>query len=367
MTVPMQSMTVEEDAGALVLRYQQRIRAELLKKAAEETAWLPRWRRGAISSTQAPGRRTRSLAERMLGVLHALDDQRQFDTSGLVLALVSAATSAALLLGSSNLIGWIGLMALGAIVVLGVTRPACRVALVIAAISALALGALALVDGPAALLPGLVALFGLIGTGFVAERYGIACRRGKEEREHSRRLIDDMQPVHEEAGVLKWPHASLVFDRELARAHRYGHPLTLLRVVVAQWDAVRAELGPEQAALALAEVGALLVTSSRVVDVVAYHDDGKFDLLLPDTADLGAVVVARRVGAHNSAYPGVRLRVGVAPVVGREGSIDDLIQQSDDAAATAEKLGRPFAIYGVEPKPANTLKAAQVAALNARQ
>ena len=56
--------------------------------------------------------------------------------------------------------------------------------------------------------------------------------------------------------------------------------------------------------MVLGEVGALLVKSSRVVDIVAYHGDAKFDLLLPDTADLGAVVVARRVGSHNSQYPG---------------------------------------------------------------
>ncbi|MCP5888578.1 hypothetical protein NL336_27290, partial [Klebsiella pneumoniae] len=75
---------------------------------------------------------------------------------------------------------------------------------------------------------------------------------------------------------------------------------------------VRTELGPEKSAAVLAEVGQLLVNSSRVVDIVAYQGEGKFDLLLPDTADLGAVVVARRVTAHVFGQPGVRLRVGVA-------------------------------------------------------
>ena len=121
-----------------------------------------------------------------------------------------------------------------------------------------------------------------------------------------------MQPVDEQAGVLKWAHASLVFDGELARAHRYGHPLTVLRVKVDRWDIAKVTLGPEIAGKVLAEVGALLVSSSRVVDVVAYHGDAKFDLLLPDTADLGAVVVARRISAHTSTHDGIKLRVGVA-------------------------------------------------------
>jgi diguanylate cyclase (GGDEF)-like protein len=209
--------------------------------------------------------------------------------------------------------------------------------------------ALAILDAPSALPGVIVASLGLIGTGLLADRYGRSCHRELQEREQDKRLIDEMQPVDEEAGVLKWAHASLVFDRELARAHRYGHPLTVLRVKVDRWDIARVTLGPETAAKVLGEVGALLVSSSRVVDVVAYHGDAKFDLLLPDTAELGAVVVARRISAHTSAHEGVKLTVGVAPVTGKDGTIDDLLQQGDDAAEQAAKQGRPFAIYGVEP------------------
>jgi diguanylate cyclase (GGDEF)-like protein len=352
MTVPMRAMPVEDDAGALVLRYQQRIRAELLRKAADESSWTPRFRLG--SKTHKSGGMP-PLAERIVSVLQTFGDQRQFVTSGMVLSLVTAATGSALLLGSPGLLSAIGLMGLGVIVVLGVTRPVRWASLGLTGVGALGLMAAALLDSSTALVPGLVAALGLLATGLVADRNGLACRQEQEEREQTKRVIDDMQPVHEEAGVLKWPHASLVFDRELARAHRYGHPLTLLRVMVEEWDAVRASLGAEQAGLVLGEVGTLLVKSSRVVDIVAYHGDAKFDLLLPDTADLGAVVVARRVGAHNSQYAGVRLRVGVAPVTASEGSIDELIQQGDDAAMAASKLGRPFTVYGVEMKNTQAL------------
>ena len=354
MIVSMRTMPVEDDAGALVLRYQQRIRSELLKKAADETTWTPQWRLGAGSKTYESGV-VPSLAERVVSVLHTFSDQRQFVTSGLVLSLAAAATSSALLLGSPGILAWIGLMALAAILVLGVTRPMRWAALGLTGVGALGVLAATMLGAESTLVPGLTAALGLVATGLLADRYGLACRQEEAERQQTRRVIDDMQPVDEDAGVLKWAHASLVFDRELARAHRYGHPLTLLRVMVEEWDAVRASLGPEQAAQVLGEVGALLVKSSRVVDIVAYQGDAKFDLLLPDTADLGAVVVARRVGAHNSAHPGVRLRVGVAPVVGQEGGIDDLLQQGADAAQAASKLGRPFTVYGVEMKNTQAL------------
>jgi diguanylate cyclase (GGDEF)-like protein len=288
-------------------------------------------------------------------VLQTFSDQRQFVTSGLMLALVAAATSAALLVGSPGVLAWIGLLTLAAILVVGVTRPVRWAALGLTGAGAVGLFAAALLDASSTLVPGLVAALGLLASGLLADRHGVACRQEEAERQRARRVIDEMQPIHEEAGVLKWAHASLVFDRELARAHRYSHPLTLLRVMVEEWDQVRTSLGPEQAGKVLAEIGALLVKSSRVVDIVAYQGDATFDLLLPDTAELGAVVVARRVGAHVSAYPGVQLRVGVAPVVGQEGGIDDLLQQGDDAAMAASRLGRPFTVHGVETKSPRTV------------
>src|SRR5262249_30759934 len=211
------------------------IRAELLKKAADEANWAPRWRAGSAPLTGTKQAGVARLGERMGSVVHAFSDQRQFATSGLLLALVSTTTSVALLLGAPGLLAWIGLCALGLIVVLGVTRPVRFAAIGATAVAALGQTALMVIDSPSALMPGLAASVGLIVTGLLADRYGIACRRELDERDQDKRLIDEMQPVDDQAGVLKWAHASLVFDRELARAHRYGHPLTVLRVVVDRW------------------------------------------------------------------------------------------------------------------------------------
>src|SRR4051812_20633253 len=262
MTVSGRALQVDEDAGALVLRYQQRIRAELLKKAAEEATWAPRWRGAIALNGEHRGAGAPTLGERMGSVLQSFTDQRQFVTSGLMLALVSVATSAALLLGSTGMLAWIGLMALAVVVVLGVTRPVRWAAIGATAVATVGQLALAIVDAPAALPGVIIASLGLIGTGLLADRYGLTCRKELQEREQDKRLIDEMQPVDEQAGVLKWAHASLVFDRELARAHRYGHPLTVLRVKVDRWDIAKVTLGPETAAKVLGEVGALLVSSS---------------------------------------------------------------------------------------------------------
>jgi diguanylate cyclase (GGDEF)-like protein len=351
-----------EDAAALVQRYQQRIRAELLRKVAEEETRASRWRRVPVTRAADIKGGSLPVRERIVLVAQTFSEPQQFVASGLALALISAATSACILLGSPGILPAAGLAGLVAIVVLGVARPTRWVVLAVTAVMALLQAGLSLLDAPATLVPGLTAALGLVATAFVADRYGLACRREQHDRESARRLIDDMQPVDQESGVLKWPHASLVFDRELARAHRYGYPLCLLRVSVDHWESSRINLGPERAAAALGEVGKLLVKSSRIVDVVAYHGDGQFDLLLPDTPDLGAVVVARRIGDHQSAHPGIRVRVGVAPVVKREGSIDDLLNEAELAVATARKLNRSYAVYGVTKAVATTQALAQTTA-----
>lgn len=349
MAVAARAAPRSEDAGALVMRYQQRMRAELLKKVDEEKAGLLHMRGGAAGYAARVG--APPAVEGVIGMVYALKDPRQFIASGLLLALVTGATSSTLILGTPGILAWLGLLTLAIVLVHSVATPARRTALLLTAAVASVQAVATLLLDPMATMPGLAAVAGLIVTSFVASRYGHACRQEDAERRHTKRVIDDMQPVDEEAGVLKWAHASLVFDRELSRAHRYGHPLTLLRVVVERWQIVRNELGPEKSAEVLAEVGALLVRSSRVVDIVAYQGEGKFDLLLPDTADLGAVVVARRISAHVSQHPGIKLRVGVAAVVKQEGAIDELLQQGEDAATAARKMNRPFTVYGVDPNP----------------
>lgn len=339
-----------EDAGAPVHRYQQRMRAELLKKVDAEKAGLLHGRQDVAGYVTRVG--GTPAVEGMIGMLYALNDPRQFIASGLLLALVTGVTSATLIMGTPGTLAWLGLLALAIVLVHSVATPARRTALILTTAVASIQAIATLLIEPLAAISGLAAVAGLIVTSFVANRYGFACRQEDAERRHTKRVIDDMQPVDENAGVLKWAHASLVFDRELSRAHRYGHPLTLLRVVVERWQIVSNDLGPETSAAVLAEVGTLLISSSRVVDIVAYQGEGKFDLLLPDTADLGAVVVARRVSAHVSQHPSVKLRVGVAAVVKQEGTIDELLQQGEDAALAARKLNRPFTVYGVDPNPA---------------
>lgn len=350
MSVALKRVPAGEDAGALIRRYQQRIRADLLDKAATiETKKKRRQIRiaapGKLNLRAATGGLVESVAEIASTAFMALRNPPGLVRPGLVLPLVAAGTAAAMVLSYAET-PWLGLSVLALLVAFNVIQPFRWAGLALTTL--VGIGQMVAAGSEStALGPGIIAAFGYIATGVAADRYGLACRGEGVRRRQQEQMIADLQPVDEDAGVLKWRHASFLFDRELARAHRYDHPLALLRIVVDEWPAVKRELGPERTAELIGEVGAALVKSSRIVDVVAYHGEARFDLMLPDTPDLGALVVARRVSEFRSSIGGVRLRVGIVPLTGKGGNIDDLMYQADVAVSMAEQLGRPYAVYGI--------------------
>jgi diguanylate cyclase (GGDEF)-like protein len=338
-----------ESAGTLVQRYQQRVRIDLLENASKAAARPTGWR-ATVADRVHTWTVTTPVVRAFVAMRRALA-QQQLVTTGLFLPFVTVVTAFLIILwppvGSREL----GLAALALMVILGVTQPIRGASLAATLIVGTFQTISAAVSAPLAPLPDLGVAAGLLFTGLLAHRHGMARLHVQDAQRQARRSVEKLEPVDPVAGVLKWTHASLVFDRELARAHRYEQPLSLLRVVIDQWEAVQTHLGPRKSERAIAEVGARLIAGSRVVDVVAYHGDATFDLLLPDTGDLGAVVVARRVADHVSEFPGVRLRVGVVPLAGQAGNIDHLLHCGDIAIRIAEQTHRPFAIFGVATMP----------------
>ncbi len=338
-----------DSAGTLVQRYQQRVRVDLLENASKAAARPTGWR-ATLSDRVHTWMVTTPVIRAFVAIVRALAHQ-QLITTALLLPFATVVTSFMVILwppaGSREL----GLAAVALMVLLGVTQPVRGASLAATLIIGTCQTIGAVVGATLTPAPDLSVAAGLLLTGLIAHRHGMARLREQQSQRQARRVIDKLEPVDSVAGVLKWTHASLVFDRELARAHRYEQPLSLLRVVIDQWEAVQTHLGPRKSERAIAEVGARLIAGSRVVDIVAYHGDATFDLLLPDTGDLGAVVVARRVADHVSEFPGVRLRVGVVPLAGQAGNIDHLLHCGDIAIRIAEQTHRPFAIFGVATMP----------------
>lgn len=274
---------------------------------------------------------------------------RRLDGLAAALAAATMLTTVAILYGAAEATApRVALMALGLIVLIGVLQPAQSVALMLATLSAAGQVALGLGEGlPLAPLT-FVGAAGTVLVGVIADELGKGFRRGRSERADLLHTVDELRSVDAAVGVTKWPHAELAFERELARACRHERPLALLRVVVEQWDIIRTRLGSRKSDEVLAALGAHLLRSSRIVDLVAYHGDAVFSVLLPDTPEAGAQVVARRVADFTAPHRGVRLHVGVAPLTSslRQGDapLDALHLQAETCVEIAERLGHPFAV-----------------------
>jgi len=117
----------------------------------------------------------------------------------------------------------------------------------------------------------------------------------------TRIATDEPQLVVHGAGAIDWAGSSSllhqVLDSEFARATRYRHPLSILLLAVDHLDALVATHG----AAALDEwrrgLAEALRRSLRKIDVIARTGANEIAILLPETTDAGARVVAERARA----------------------------------------------------------------------
>jgi diguanylate cyclase (GGDEF)-like protein/putative nucleotidyltransferase with HDIG domain len=143
-----------------------------------------------------------------------------------------------------------------------------------------------------------------------------------------------------------WNHGTFNdrLRREVDRALRYQHPLSLLVCDVDLLRDLNATYGHEGGDAALVDVGARLRSLSRSSDVVARIGGDEFVVLMPEAATAEAVVLARRiadVGAmENGNVPFATLSIGVAQLDLSNPTPRRLLRDADRAMYDAKALGR---------------------------
>lgn len=137
--------------------------------------------------------------------------------------------------------------------------------------------------------------------------------------------------------------------RELERARRYRHTVSLLIIDVDDFKRFNDRFGHLAGDLALRKIADLLRICARATDIVARYGGEEFAVILPESTASGALMLAERikteVAVHNflPQVPGeTHLTVSIGIYTAEEGAVseDQLVGYADQAAYSAKGAGK---------------------------
>jgi diguanylate cyclase len=158
-----------------------------------------------------------------------------------------------------------------------------------------------------------------------------------------RRLIDQaiLDPL---TGVFNRRHMGRCLSDIIERQRRSAAPASLLLIDVDHFKRINDQLGHAQGDSVLKGIASLVEKRSRKLDLLFRIGGEEFMLLLPDTQEAAATLVAEQLRAsiaESSLLDGRRVTVSVGVSELRRGeTVDSWMKQADDALYAAKKAGR---------------------------
>lgn len=164
------------------------------------------------------------------------------------------------------------------------------------------------------------------------------------------RLTSRLAVTDELTGLANYRHLQHRLDEELARASRYGKHLSLLMLDADDFKAFNDAYGHVTGDAALADLGSIIRSRVREVDVVARYGGEEFSVVLPETDAAGAFVVAEKIReaielhrfvdseGHRSCHLTVSIGLATFPTHGHDK--DAVLREADDALYHAKNGGK---------------------------
>jgi len=137
--------------------------------------------------------------------------------------------------------------------------------------------------------------------------------------------------------------------RELERARRYRHTLSLLMIDVDDFKQFNDRFGHPAGDFALRNIAELLRKCARTTDIIARYGGEEFAVILPESTPGGALMVAERIKsevaennfiktANNSVH--LTVSIGIYSSVNGDVSEDQIVSLADEASYVAKKSGK---------------------------
>jgi len=167
-----------------------------------------------------------------------------------------------------------------------------------------------------------------------------------EELEAAKARLREFSFRDEVTGLYNRRFFSLRLAEEISRYRRFNHPVSVVLLDLDGFKDINDELGHATGDETLRDVGRLLLSHSRGVNVITRYGGDEFAVLLVETAKVGARRYADRIRQAASTYPfahgrRVTASFGVAslPEDGAA-STEDLVRAADEALYAAKRAGK---------------------------
>ena len=145
-------------------------------------------------------------------------------------------------------------------------------------------------------------------------------------------------------------------SQEVARAHRYGAPLTAAMIDIDRFKSVNDTYGHRAGDMVLSHLGGLVVASVRATDVVARYGGEEFAILMVQAgAEEARIVCGRlreRIARHAFLFSAddrgraeevaisVTVSIGIAQLTAQPDGVETLLGRADSALYEAKHAGR---------------------------
>jgi diguanylate cyclase (GGDEF)-like protein len=150
-------------------------------------------------------------------------------------------------------------------------------------------------------------------------------------------------------GLWNRRHMAETLEREVNRARRFGHPISLIILDVDDFKQINDREGHLQGDLVLEHVAGAVREGTRAIDVAARYGGDELAVILVETDREGALIVGERLAdrMRGSEVPlreggsmGVTISLGVATIPDSADGLESLVDAADRALLRAKRAGK---------------------------
>jgi diguanylate cyclase (GGDEF)-like protein len=148
-------------------------------------------------------------------------------------------------------------------------------------------------------------------------------------------------------GLANRRQMDVYFEHGLARAKRYGTPLTIMLLDIDHFKKYNDTFGHSAGDTLLVNMAALMMSELRVTDLIVRYGGEEFLYMLSNTDLTNAHHLAERLRLTIQDTLGVTVSIGIATYTTELTTRDDLIRRADELLYQAKNSGRNRVLSGI--------------------